>query len=195
MIFERGYFRTSKDINLNEKLYETRAFSKKTLESKPTVFISHKHCDLEDREEVKGIIEIFENLGAKTYIDSMDHNMPDETSGETALRIREIIEHFKKFVFVATEKAIGSYWCNWELGIGDTHKFIDHIAIIPIKEKGQSDSQYIGSEYLQIYPTIKPLKSYGYFRLEGIDNDFCVFTPKIKDGLKSITPLNLWLKQ
>lgn len=62
MIFERGHFKTSTFKNLNESLKETRTFSKGKYESKPTIFISHKHSDL---EELKGIMEILENLGAK----------------------------------------------------------------------------------------------------------------------------------
>ena len=159
MIFERGHFKANKIVNLNESIRETRTFSKSKIEYKPTVFISHKHSDLEDQKEVKGILELFQDLGAKVYIDSMDNKMPDETSGETAHRIKEVIKYTKKFVLVATEKAIESYWCNWELGIGDTHKYIENIAIIPIKEKGEFDSQYKGNEYLQIYPCIEYKKS------------------------------------
>lgn len=149
MIFERGYFRTEKAVRINDALRETRMFNKSIVNPKPTVFISHKHSDLEDRKEVEGIIDVFEKLGAKIYIDSMDIHLPNETSGETAIRIKEVIKYTKKFVLVATEKAIESYWCNWELGIGDTYKYIEHIAIIPIKERGENDSQYKGNEYLQ----------------------------------------------
>ena len=195
MIFERGYFKASKVINLNESLKETRTFSKYKTEYKPTVFVSHKHSDVEDREEVKGILEILENLGAKIYIDSMDNKMPDETSGETATRIKEVIQYTKKFILVATEKAIESFWCNWELGIGDTYKYIENIAIIPIKEKGEWDSQYKGNEYLQIYPTIEYNKAFtnihGHYFVEG----YYVKKPKSKEGVRYITLLKEWLKQ
>jgi hypothetical protein len=195
MIFERGHFKTSNFVNLNESLLEARTFSKSRVEYKPTVFISHKHADLEDREELKGILEIFNNLGAKVYIDSMDNKMPDETSGQTALRIKEVIKYTKKFVLVATEKAIESYWCNWELGIGDTHKYIENIAIIPIKEKGERDSQYKGNEYLQIYPTIEYYKTftniYGYRFVEG----YYVCKPKNEEGVSYITLLKEWINQ
>ena len=52
MIFERGHFKTSTVKNLNESLRETRTFSKGKYESKTTIFISHKHSDLEDLEEL-----------------------------------------------------------------------------------------------------------------------------------------------
>lgn len=195
MIFERGYFQTETTVNLNENLRETRMFSKYKTVSKPTVFISHKHSDIQDKKEVKGIIQLFEQLGAKVYIDSMDEKMPNETSGETAARIKEVIEHTNKFVLVATKNAIESYWCNWELGIGDTYKYIEHIAIIPIKEKGQSDTKYKGNEYLQIYPQIEYNKAFtnrnGYYFKEG----YYVAKPQNKQGIKYINPLEDWLNK
>ena len=197
MIFERGHFKTNKVINLNESLKESRTFSRSKIEYKPTVFISHKHSDLEDQEEVKGILEMFEDLGAKVYIDSMDDKMPGETSGETALRIKEVIQYTKKFVLVATEKAIESYWCNWELGIGDTHKYIDNIAIIPIKNKGEYDFKYKGNEYLQIYPRIDYEDGSNRYKnsQQLIPRGYYVCEPLNKDGIRYITPLKAWLNK
>lgn len=199
MIFERGYFksdRIEKGI-ITEALNETRTFSKGKYESKPTVFISHKHSDLEDVEELKGIMEIIEDLGAKIYIDSMDNKMPGHTCGDTALRIKDVIKHCKKFVLIATEKAIESYWCNWELGIGDTHKYIEHIAIVPIKEKGEYDSQYKGNEYLQIYPSIDYEDGTNRFKTSKkiIEKGYYVCKPRNKDGIRYITKLKQWLNQ
>ena len=197
MIFQRGHFKTNKIKNLNESLRETRMFSKTKVESKPTVFISHKHSDLEDLEELQGVIELFEDMGAKIYIDSMDNKMPDQTSGETASRIKEVIKYCRKFVLIATEKAIESYWCNWELGIGDTHKYINHIAILPIKEKGEYDFQFKGNEYLQIYPSIDFEDGTNkYFSSQVvIERGYYVCKPKNKDGVRYINPLKKWLNE
>lgn len=197
MIFTRGHFKTNKIVNLNESLKETRFFSKSKYDSKPTVFISHKHSDLEDREELQGIIEILEDAGAKIYIDSMDNKMPEQTSGETALRIKDIIKYCKKFVLIATEKAIESYWCNWELGFGDTHKYIDNIAIIPIKEKDEYDFQFKGNEYLQIYPSIDFESGTNKYRNsnELIPRGYYFCKPRNKEGIRYITPLKKWLNQ
>jgi hypothetical protein len=196
MIFQRGHFKTNQVKNLNDSLRETRMFSKTKYDLKPTVFISHKHSDLEDIEELQGVIELFEDLGAKIYIDSMDNKMPDQTSGETALRIKEVIKYCKKFVLIATEKAIESYWCNWELGIGDTHKYIEHIAILPIKEKGEHDFQFKGNEYLQIYPCIDFEDGNNlYISQETIKRGYYVCKPRNKEGIRYITPLKEWLNK
>jgi hypothetical protein len=197
MIFERGHFKTNKIVNLNESLRETRTFSKSKYDAKPTVFVSHKHSDLEDKEELKGIMGILEDLGAKIYIDSMDNKMPEQTSGETALRIKDVIKYCKKFILIATEKAIDSYWCNWELGFGDTHKYIDHIAIIPIKEKGEYDFQFKGNEYLQIYPSIDFEDGTNRYKTsrELIPKGYYVSKPINKEGVRYITPLKKWINE
>ena len=154
MIFERGHFNKSKVQTsvINESLTQVRTFSSTSISSTDvTVFLSHKHADLED---LRGVMGTLKDLGAKVYIDSMDNMMPYQTCGDTAVRIKEIIKSTKKFILLATDKAIESFWCNWELGIGDTSKYIDHIAILPMKENGDGDNEYKGNEYLQIYPRI-----------------------------------------
>lgn len=197
MIFERGYFKSTRIQKsfINEALNEVRETNfKDKIEYKTTVFISHKHSDLEDIKELEGVIEILTDLGAKIYIDSMDNKMPKETSGETAIRIKDVIKYCDKFLLLATKKAIESYWCNWELGIGDTHKYKKHIAILPIKEKGEYDFQYIGNEYLQIYPRIDfedGTKKY-------MDNTIITkgyYIAEDNNGIRYLTKLKEWLKK
>lgn len=199
MIFEKGHFRSSrleKSI-IKESLNRVKTFSSKSAyDSKTTVFLSHKHKDLEEIEEATGVIEFLEDLGVKVYIDSMDNKMPNQTSGETAARIKDVIKYCKKFILLATPKALESYWCNWELGIGDVHKFKNHIAILPIKEKGEYDFQYKGNEYLQIYPHIDYEDGTSFYRNNGglIQRGYYVSEPKNKNGVRYITKLENWLK-
>lgn len=191
MIFERGYFQSNKvaENKIKDSLNEVKSFSANTAYSaKPTVFLSHKHDDLDD---LRGVIGVLENLGAKIYIDSMDNKMPNETNGDTAKRIKEVIKYCNKFILLATDNAIESYWCNWELGIGDVHKFKQHIAILPMKEKNISDNKYKGNEYLQIYPQI--VYREGMTNLWGnyIEAGFYVSNPYDH----YITELSVWLRQ
>lgn len=141
-----------------------------------TVFLSHKHDEVEILEEV---ISLLKNCGVSVYVDWMDEGMPKKTSGLTAIKLKKKINDCRKFVFVGTEGAIASKWCNWELGLGDTKKYPEHIAIIPIADTA---GQYSGSEYLQIYPVIKTL----YNTIKG---DYVV-----EWGDKS-EPLKDWLKR
>jgi len=194
MIFERGHF-SSRSVNesfINLSLREVRNFSAKTeSKTKPTVFLSHKHDDLTD---LRGVIGELENIGAKIYIDSMDNKLPDQTCGDTAVRIKEVIKFCDKFILMATEKAIESYWCNWELGIGDTYKFMENIALLPIKEKGEYDFQYKGNEYLQIYPQIDYEDGSGQYQ-DGrqIPAGYYISNPVNKNNVRIITPLGKWL--
>ena len=112
------------------------------------VFLSHKHDDGIILEQV---IEMLQKLGVKVYVDWMDEDMPEETSGETAVKIKDKIRKNDKFILLATENAIQSKWCNWELGFGDNEKYSKDIAIMPITE---NDGSWSGNEYLQIYPVI-----------------------------------------
>jgi TIR domain-containing protein len=195
MIFERGYFNSNKIEKgiINESLSETKTFSfRNKIQYKPTVFLCHKHSDLEDLQGVMGKLQ---EMGAKVYIDSMDNTMPDQTSGDTAQRIKEVIKYCKKFILLATEKAIESVWCNWELGIGDTYKYIDNIAILPMKEVGTLDRDYKGNEYLQIYPSINYTKGFRNIHGEFFEEGFYYEKPKDKNGKIYITKLSVWLNQ
>ena len=64
------------------------------------------------------------------------------------------IKKCDKFILLATNAAIDSKWCNWELGYGDAQKFKAHIALFPLKPKGSYDYLYKGAEYLSLYPYI-----------------------------------------
>ena len=89
-IFERGSFGNYRitDLQLNEARSETRSFSEGGRVSyRTTIFLSHKHSDLEDLKDIIGFLRRF---NVDVYIDSMDKAMPKITSGETAHRIKSI---------------------------------------------------------------------------------------------------------
>lgn len=133
--------------NLNES-YDVR--SRQPFSNEITVFLSHKH---DDGEILKNVISMLKNLGINVYVDWMDEDMPKQTSGTTAVKIKQKIRSCRKFILLATEGAIASKWCNWELGYGDAYKYRNNIAIMPITDV--RGGIFSGSEYLQIYPIIK----------------------------------------
>ena len=117
---------------------------------KLSVFLSHKHSDLEYLERVRYVLE---SLNAYVYVDWADPTMLHPTNRSTAEKLKEKIKRYDKFVFIASDAALDSKWCNWEIGFGDAHKYEhDKIAIFPIK---QDDRQWSGNEYLQLYPSIE----------------------------------------
>lgn len=115
-----------------------------------TIFLSHSHYDA---KYVHVTRKFFENLGISIYVDWADDSMPKKTCGETATKIKHKIMMNDKFVLLATDLALMSKWCNWEVGIGDTFKLKeDNIVILPLIS---NTGEWRGNEYLQIYPYIK----------------------------------------
>jgi hypothetical protein len=150
---------------------ESRLFSKPL--SLTSIFLSHSHQDKDVVEQAK---LFFENLGIQIYVDWADMTMPESTNSTTALKIKNQIASINdKFVLLATNKAIESKWCNWEIGIADTFKFrIEKMAILPLTENSGS---WIGNEYLMLYPRIE-LKS-----IVGFEDGFFVIYPDGKPKL------------
>jgi hypothetical protein len=127
---------------------ETRTFAKLT--STTSIFLSHSHHDKAQIEQAK---IFFENLGFSIYVDWADETMPEKTNGVTAQKIKTKINSNDKFIFLATNNAVSSKWCNWEVGIGDTYKLQNEkIALLPLAD---NNGTWNGNEYLQIYPRIE----------------------------------------
>lgn len=182
MTFTRNQFKNLAAIKagyggLNGYVNETRTFSKTTATT--SIFLSHSHLDREVIEQAK---IIFEKLGVSVYVDWADNTMPEKTNGITATKIKRKIIENKKFIFLGTNNAVISKWCNWEIGIGDAHKLNnDNFAIIGIAD---NNGHWKGNEYLQIYPRIEYRKY--KFRDEW---DYWIFYPNeeyrlLKDWLK-----------
>ncbi len=169
------------EITLGSRLFRQTLFEAKQetkINSEVTVFLSHSHDDLNNGDLDK-IIVLLRRTGVNVYIDSKDASLPPFTNANTAKKIKEQIKLNRKFILVATNRAIDSKWCNWELGFGDAHKYIEHIALIPLADNA---STWNGSEYLKIYPRIEESSI--------TPNSFNVYYP---DG--SIISLLNWLKQ
>lgn len=147
MIITEAQFKNDTKAERFSVLIE-KAFHKVFHDSK-YVFISHKH---EEDEYVYRLKDILERYGFTGYVDWEDNSMPLTTDSETAIKLKTRIEKSRKFILIATEPAIGSKWCNWELGFADAYKYIDHLALFPVKG---NFGNYEGGEYLRIYPSIQ----------------------------------------
>ena len=155
-------------------LEEARKYRKSSYAT--SIFLSHSH---HDSDYVKEVVVFLRKMGVDVYIDWMDDFMPKETSGTTASLLKQKIKENDKFVFLATNKSIESKWCNWEIGFGDAHKYIEKIAIFPLKDEYLD---WKGNEYLQIYPHI--------IESDNANGNYYVVFP---NGKKS--SLLDWLKQ
>jgi hypothetical protein len=120
----KSYRRSTKTFSsLNESLSN---FRNESSVFKTKIFLSHKH---DEQEHLEGAISLLKSYGVNIYVDWLDDSMPKTTSGATAQKIKKKIKDNDKFIFLGTEGAVNSKWCNWELGLGDAAKYIDNIAI------------------------------------------------------------------
>lgn len=189
---KRGHFNQYKisDSVLNESRIQTRTFCEGgRLTDKVTVFISHKHDDLEDLKGLLGFLRKYYNIDV--YIDSIDSNMPATTCGLTAKRIKDIIGKADKFILLATEGAIASKWCNWELGYGDAKKYSRDIAIFPFED---DNKDFTGSEYMQIYPYIMYYKNSDRY-IDGRCVKEGFYVSEIINNQVHITSLSDWFRK
>lgn len=157
--------------------------------TKPMVFLSHKHDELVILHDV---IAFLKNEGVDIYVDWMDEEMPAYTNAETAVKLKNRIKVSNKFILIATQNAINSKWCNWELGLGDAAKYKEHIALFPVNKTDQSFS---GAEYLKIYPYIDYENGNNvYLNGSYIPEGYYVKTP-LYNGNMNLVPLKNWLRK
>lgn len=165
------------------------SFSKRASQ-KTTVFISHKHDDLNGLEPLISMLE--ENYSVETYIDSKDRSMPKVTNSKTAARIKNMINKCDKFILLATDGAIESKWCNWELGYGDAAKFAKKSIAIFVVSNDTKDAK--GCEYMKLYPYISCYAGNEKYKNGSFVERGYYVSEETEEGLTIITPLSDWLK-
>lgn len=192
-IFEQGEFANYGLDNLNESrdsIIDYRYDNYGRPQNVTTVFISHKHDELTELKSIIGFLQ--KTYGVRVYIDSRDSTMPSKTSGKTAETLKVRIKQCKKFILLATNEAINSKWCNWELGYGDANKFPSNIALFPMKPKDKYDYEYNGNEYLSIYPYIVYYDgTEKYTNGSLVSRGYYVCTDD-ENGNHTINPLGSW---
>ena len=181
----RSFSKTQYSVEFSKRILGFYREETKAIQT--TIFLSHKHN--ESNEILEGAIQFLKGFDVEVYVDWLDEEMPKFTSGETAKKIKEKIWENDKFILLATEEAINSKWCNWELGLGDAAKYRNNIALLAVQK---DNSDYTGSEYLNIYP---------YITYENGNNTYTDGT-YITEGYyirysdtKTILPLKIWLQK
>ena len=114
------------------------------------VFLSHS---VNDSELILGMKGIIEDLGYNVYVDWIDDPELDrkKVSKETAKKLRDRMNSSNSLFFVTTENADNSKWMPWECGYFDGIK--EKVAIVPVK-KYSVNNEYVGQEYLGLYPYV-----------------------------------------
>lgn len=146
-----------------------------------SIFLSHAHVD---KALIEQAVAFFRTMNINIYVDWMDETMPEKPSGVTASNIKQKIIQNDKFILIATDAAVGSKWCNWEVGIGDAFKALhDKICLLPLAE---NSGHWTGNEYLQVYPRIENVP-------QGNSFYDTIFKIKYPDGREAW--LDEWLKK
>ncbi len=149
---------------LNNRSYDLR----KSFSSVATqVFLSHIHNDY---GIVKKVIGFLREFNVSVYVDYLDHELPDNTSKETAERIRYKINDCDKPTLLATPNISESKWIPWELGVCD-RKGLNNVAILPLVHY---DNNWAEREYYKIY---------GRIEKSSLGN-WCFFSPNSEYGTK-----------
>lgn len=131
-------------------IVENHRFEKRAWASATDVFLSHSSTDKDVLPQVIGFLE---KHGAKVYIDKADKELPQKTSAETGVKLKERIAQCPKFIVLVTANSKSSRWIPWELGIADEKKKLPNIALLP-DVGNQANADWPEQEYLGLYPRI-----------------------------------------
>lgn len=124
-----------------------RAQLQKATSSTNSTFLSHSS---KDADLVEGASQLLAEYGASVYVDRVDNSLPPYTSKETALALKNRIADCKKFVLLASENSKDSRWVPWELGIADSIKGLENIALLAAVDEHASKT-WPSWEYMGLY--------------------------------------------
>jgi hypothetical protein len=129
---------------------ENYRFEKRGSVLSSSVFLAHS---TEDKDALPKAIGFLESHGARIYIDKKDNDLPEKTSAETGIKLKQRIEQCQKFIVFVTANSKNSRWVPWELGIADEKKKLSNVALLP-DIGNQSNVDWVEQEYLGLYPKI-----------------------------------------
>ena len=128
-------------------------FSERSLKTrKKNVFLSYSHKNLIYAYSLAMLLH--KKYKVNVYIDAFDFYMPLETNVESAKRLEERINQSDRFIFIGTEDSFKSYWCQWELGLGNHLKSKGRIAFFVLTDRKEKQGDFTDNEYVGLYPFI-----------------------------------------
>lgn len=125
-----------------------------TFEKKYDIFLSHSYLD---KDLIIGLSKYLESFGYSVYIDWIEDSKLDrsDVSVKNVEILRQRMSSSNCLLYAFSENALLSKWMPWELGFMDG--FTNKVVICPIVTS--SLTNYLGTEYLGIYPFIDEAKS------------------------------------
>jgi hypothetical protein len=115
------------------------------------IFLSHSYSDRKGAIGIKNILE--NDFGYSVYIDwIVDRDLNrDNVSTSTAKKIKERMKKCKCLFYATSTNSSTSKWMPWETGLMDGLK--NRVAICPFFDYSNTN-QFVGQEYLGIYPYV-----------------------------------------
>ena len=115
------------------------------------IFLSHAYLDA---TLVAGLEADIEDMGFTVYVDWMQdaHLQRTKVDKATAELLRCRLKQCKSLFFATSDNSATSKWMPWECGYFDGMK--GRVAICPISMQA-TESDYVGQEYLSLYPYIQ----------------------------------------
>lgn len=130
---------------LNEQKYK--------IEKEYDIFLSHS---FQDAETIYLLYAYLKSLGWSVYVDWIEDSQLDRqnVTKATAELLRIQMKRSKTLIYASSNASKDSKWMPWELGFFDGYK-PKKIAILPITSDSNKYENYIGVEYLSLYPYIE----------------------------------------
>lgn len=141
-LFERSPERVLQALERRTKVRE---------EAECSVFLSHAP---EDQPLVRATVNFIASHGVKVHVDWVDGGASDESPEVVKARSAAVMEESQKFIFLASPRGLRSSWGPCTLGASDGMRGTDHIALLPIQERGDP---FPVSPYFALYPSIQKL--------------------------------------
>ncbi len=131
-------------------------FKQETKDHKIPLFLIHKP---DQQEELDSAINFLNNFRVMLYVDWLDNVTEDDKSEELTQTILQKITACDKIIFLATEEALQSKWCNWVIRLAKTKIKTEDIIILPVR----SDfDDFQGEDILQKHPYIYEVEEHLY---------------------------------
>jgi hypothetical protein len=126
----------------------SRSFSE---EKSYDIFLSHSFTDA---DAIYGVKSLIEEMGYEVYVDWIEDSDLDrkKVTKETAALIKARISACRSLFFATSDASPNSKWMPWELGYFDGLK--SKVAILPVIKKEEKTDNYVGQEYLGLYPYV-----------------------------------------
>ena len=139
-------------VNVSLEAKKVLKEQKYKVEREYDIFLSHS---FQDAENVYALYKYLKSFGWSVYVDWIEDSQLDRqnVTKATAELLRIQMKRSKTLIYASSNASKDSKWMPWELGFFDGYK-PNKIAILPITHERDKYKDFVGVEYLSLYPYI-----------------------------------------